>query len=869
MLLPATLTHALERGATVLTASAEQARAIHTAWGITQRRAGRRSWPTPDVLSAQAWVTRCWSQAIAVDASGTLPQIPSVTQDHALWERVVLADAGARSLLQPFGAVRAARRAWQRLQDWNIRLPHEREGASDETATFSRWARDYNEELERKGWLDAARAPWRWDQLEGVRLPGEVVFAGFDTRAPAHRYLGERLAARGVQVAWPATSAEVSSGVQLALPDAQSELEAAAQWALGELQARPDSQLLIVIPDLEQQRKQVERLFTRTLSPASALIQSDRRPVPFVIEGGSPVGDSPLVAAALTALELASGALPFEIASDWLRTPFLGGGLEAIARRARIDAQWRRVAPPEVTLWHVVRALKGRVDGDAADTDLAHALERLAETLRRPRSTPSDWSGTFALALRELGWPGTQALDEAELGALQAFKDALAELATLDGIAGAVTLDSALRSLAGLISRSRLAQRSRASGIAISGRLADPCVRYDGIWVTGLHAAAWPGPSRPDPFIAQPLQIAAGVPEATAVGTLELTRRITRSILGAAPRVVVSWPRHLADADAEPSPLLASLPTITAAEIQYGGPSYLQRVFHSRSLETLHDEQAPPLPTPAQLRGGATALQLQSNCPFRAFAQRRLRAERLERPVPGVDPRVRGSFIHRALDSLWTELRDHAVLLRQSNEERRALIEAVIAKARAEVFGRSDRWPVLLIDLECARLDALLRRWLEVESLRPPFRVLGVEQHQQWSEAGLTFTLRIDRIDQLADGRTLLLDYKTGEANANRWQGDRPEEPQMLLYATALEPAPGAVSFGLLNAEACGFDGLSSLPPALPELEAVAEWGAQLASWRKVLQRLARRVCRRRCSRRSAESTDLRALPFARALQDR
>ena len=46
-------------------------------------------------------------------------------------------------------------------------------------------------------------------------------------------------------------------------------------------------------------------------------------------------------------------------------------------------------------------------------------------------------------------------------------------------------------------------------------------------------------------------------------------------------------------------------------------------------------------------------------------------------------------------------------------------LRAVVASARAEVFGRSGRWPVPLVDLECMRLEALLRTWLEVESIRP------------------------------------------------------------------------------------------------------------------------------------------------------
>ncbi len=782
---------------------------------------------------------RCWSQALAFDDAGALPQILSATQDFALWERVVLAEADTMSLLQPFGAVRAARRAWQRVHDWNIRLPDERESATDESATFVRWCRDYLRELDRHGWLDTARAAWRLDQLDAVERPREVVFAGFDARAPVYRYLGERLEGQGTRVSWLA-AAQSSGAVRVALPDAQTELESAAQWAHAQLRSRPECELLIIVPDLEQRRAEVGRVFSRTLTPASTLIATSSSPAPFGVEGGIPLSDCPLVAAALTAFELARGALPFEIASDWLRSPFLGGDLDAIARRARVDARWRKVAPPEVTLQHLIQALNGSPGADDVDPDLVKALGRFADALRQPRATLSHWSGTFARALRELGWPGTQTLDETELLMLQAFNDALAELATLDAIAGAVAIDTAVRSLSTLASRSRFQEPAPGRGVTISGRLADPCVRYDGIWVTGLQAAAWPGPSRPDPFLPQHLQLAAGMPEASAAGTLGLAQTITRNILCGAPRVIVSWPRHLADADAEPSPLLAALPAIDAAELAPSRAlSYAQEIYQSRSLEILHDEQAPPIPTPAQLRGGTSALQRQSHCPFRAFAQHRLRAEPLERPLPGIDPRTRGSFLHRALDSLWSGLKDRDALLRLSAEERHGLVHTVVASARAEVFGRSGRWPVPLVDLEGARLEALLRNWLEVESNRPPFRVLGVEQRLQWSQVGLTFTLRIDRIDQLEDGRTLLLDYKSGEAKANHWYGDRPEETQMLLYATALERAPDAVSFALLNAEGCSFDGLSSLPPALAGLQPVPDWHAQLVSWRRVLERLA------------------------------
>ena len=43
-------------------------------------------------------------------------------------------------------------------------------------------------------------------------------------------------------------------------------------------------------------------------------------------------------------------------------------------------------------------------------------------------------------------------------------------------------------------------------------------MRFDALWVAGLHAERWPAPVNPDPLIPLELQRAAQIPEATAVG---------------------------------------------------------------------------------------------------------------------------------------------------------------------------------------------------------------------------------------------------------------------------------------------------------------------------------------------------------------
>ena len=52
----------------------------------------------------------------------------------------------------------------------------------------------------------------------------------------------------------------------------------------------------------------------------------------------------------------------------------------------------------------------------------------------------------------------------------------------------------------------------------------------------------------------------------------------------------------------------------------------------------------------------------------------------------------------------------------------------------------------------------------------------------EWHDM-LKLRLRADRIDHVADGQQLLVDYKSGKVSTNDWDGMRPKEPQLPLYA--------------------------------------------------------------------------------------
>jgi RecB family exonuclease len=99
----------------------------------------------------------------------------------------------------------------------------------------------------------------------------------------------------------------------------------------------------------------------------------------------------------------------------------------------------------------------------------------------------------------------------------------------------------------------------------------------------------------------------------------------------------------------------------------------------------------------------------------------------------------------------------------------------------------------------------VLSKWLDIERQREPFEVEQLEHGTQRARhAGLEFAVRIDRVDRLADGTRVLIDYKTGLAAAD-WRGERPDNPQLPIYALLRPEALVAVAYGRVNAGECSF----------------------------------------------------------------
>jgi len=170
-------------------------------------------------------------------------------------------------------------------------------------------------------------------------------------------------------------------------------------------------------------------------------------------------------------------------------------------------------------------------------------------------------------------------------------------------------------------------------------------------------------------------------------------------------------------------------------------------------------------------------------------------------------------------------------LLELSSDAVQAVIESAIEaglRQRAPAFR--DELGEQFREVERRRLAPILAAWLEEERKRAAFAVVALEEKRECEIAGLRVNITRDRVDQLVDGRRVVLDYKTGEIKRNLWEGDRPDDPQLPLYAVAeQEAAVAGVAFAQLKVGQIGFRGVQSHNGLLPGTKCSADW--QKTSW--------------------------------------
>ncbi|MDP1982070.1 MAG: PD-(D/E)XK nuclease family protein [Sulfuritalea sp.] len=856
----------------VLCATARLAVSLRQAHGELQMARGATVWRALQSSTPALWLEALVSRALLrgeIPPAGVPGTFLTWAQERSLWEQAIAADAGAAAeLFDREGMALAAMEAASLQSIWRIEVAEALH--TEEYRAFLRWRERVDAACRAGGWRSADEAlAWRIECIaRGLGgLPARLGLAGFIAPDPRVSRLLVVLEARGVelfQVDFGRGDSAPALGAEL--PEAEAECLAAVRWARERLAHDGSARVRIAVADLPARRQLLESALEDALHPDAvgagwAALERD-----YAFVAGSPLAAAPLVDVALRLLQVF--VHPRRVAQAELGALLCGAGWSADVdeadARARIEGGLREMLPPETSLERFVRAV-GRLVGDeraklVAPRLLAHlaALQDGARTAPR-RQAPSAWGRAFGELLEALGWPGQRVLLPAEAAACDELRAALGGLVALDALLGRVDAGEALRQLQRHCrDQAFAAPRRRPVRVEICSlddALAGP---VDALWVMGMNEGAWPPAPRPNPLLPAELQRRAGIPTARA-DSLAAQAQSLQALWGAsAAEVVFSWAQRDGERPLRPSPLLAgiALGEFSMADEARPANAPLERIDNA-VMERVNDSRAPPVGATERVRGGTALLAAQAVCPAWGFYQFRLGAAVLPAPTFGLDAMARGSLLHAALEEFWRG-RGLADLLQMDEGMRSAEIQRVVAQALAEFDRReTEPLPPRLRQLEDERLQALLAVWLEVEAQRASFRVIACEEKHELDIEGLPVRVVIDRIDELDDGRLVVIDYKSGRSvSADSWADPRIGEPQLPIYAALAFPdrEVAAVALARVTRDEPGFLGVAQSDSLLPELKSLdaqrrryaedefPDWSTLRGLWAERIREVAREV---------------------------
>ena len=861
MLHPKGTTHteiieALNRGASVVTANKRLAGVTRQIFENANLEKGLEVWPTPQIMPWNVWLQNTWEEAVISGVLAEPALLLTPQQELHIWKEIITKAFVDNPLLQVNGTARQAQQAWQLMQTWQLTLDTDAFSHNDDSKEFNKWASEFERLCLEKNWLSLARLS---DELHNnakkgnLAVANELVLFGFDELTPQQQSFLSVLVTSGCNITWLQLAGLQSKTARVACNDSRHEAETAARWARQCIDDNPKATIGIIVPELQSKRTIIMQALDEALLPQALNPTEHNVTRPYNISLGLPLTSYPIIDTALKLLGLLQPTISLQDAGMLLRSPFIRGWQQEASARSLLDATLRKVVGELEISLKTIRYYANKTDKPFSCPELVKNIDawnKVANKIKG-KENAGQWAEKFADLLKAFGWAGGRTLSSDEYQATEAWRDLLVSFATLDAVTDTMTASTAVSHLRSIAKDRTYQPQTGNLPIQVLGVLEAEELQFDHLWVMGLHDGIWPSSPHTNPFIPMSIQREAGLPHSSEDKELQAARRATERLLTSANEIVVSYPKRDGDNELRVSSLIKEVHEVELDTLKLSQTDTWTEIIHNNAkVESLEIDPAPPLGE-VVAKGGSSILKHQANCPFRAFAELRLGARALENADIGLSAMEKGNLIHTILENVWKKLVKQESLLAMESSNLNKLVEEITNEAVEKIAWRypqtfSERFK----KIERERLCLRILQWLELEKQRIPFEVIGKEDEVFVTLNGDTkIRIVIDRIDQLEDGRKLVIDYKTGVVSPGQWFSDRPEDPQLPLYSMATEGDIAALAIAQVRAGEMVFKGVAEEAGLLPKVNSFDKlrvknlkesWEEVLEEWKSTMNKLAK-----------------------------
>lgn len=706
----------------------------------------------PNIMPYESFLTRMYERLLNSEANHSLPALLNHFQFHLLVTETIKQnhpDLYNESLIQ------SIIESWKRCANWTIEIETKIFSTNHQTRLFCQWVTEIQRRLKNIN----ALAPL---QLAGflkkycLTLPcKEIIWYGFDDLTPEQQSIQSWLENNACINTIKDIEANTCTIQMYAAHNEQDEQQQWLEWL--KRQRRSGKKLGVILPDLSEKAEAIHRLMRRNFQEEE-----------FNISLGRSLAAYPLVAHAMCCLSLSADTrLNSREIKILLHTPFIGEAQSEFHGRTQLLNEQTLMQQRQLTLNSFLRIC-------ASHAPLL--CKRLRNLKAYPVSaSPFEWADHFDTRLQYMGFPGDNSLNSSTYQCYQRLIKALNEFRSLTLVCPQMKQQEAVKQFHNLLQRIVFQPQASATAyIHLTGLLEASGIPYDGLWISGLTDLTLPQAVNYSPFIPVAIQQQHQMPHASFEREYKLAKTMLDRFLRTSKELIASYPKLSGEQPCLPSPFLSGSKIFTSFEITHASPV---------SMELWEETYCIPLQEKEPLHGGSGILSNQAKCPFRALAAHRLHCEGIIREQDGLEKREQGTFIHQVMEQIWRKLKTQAQLLQLSDSELDKIIHQVCDEVLSPRYTPEiESIDAYTLNIERERLIKLAKNCLELDKQRPPFEVCAIESDNFYTIGSHRLRIKIDRMDQEASGNKWLIDYKSSIPTLP-WDKERPEEPQLILYA--------------------------------------------------------------------------------------
>jgi ATP-dependent helicase/nuclease subunit B len=765
------------------------------------------------IQSLQTLTDHLWHHLSMVD--GELPIVVSKPQAHLLWLKAI-SDDPEQIQFQLNKTARLAASAWQILREWDLDeevLLSEKDNSNTEAflkwlSAFQRFMGKWIIGVERLGYLSQHAL------LSSIFHYQRVIYVGFDTLTPQFKNFCDILNQYDISASeW--TLADNKPEIKAyGMPSENDELYHVADQIKAYLKHYPHHHVGVICHSLQTKHKAITRVFDEILGEPNTISENISRP--YTISGGMSLFDVPIIndMLAIVSLKVVSD---YEVISQVIRSPYIEDAGEYQDVRALLDIQCRKYHYREMSLAELLGSQK-LPDNFKEVLPCLYVYQDIYTQGEYP------WATFVGLALKLLAavaWPGLPSLSSEDYQAVQQLYALFDTLQSLQAATTIVTFSGGIQQLKQLTQETLFQPESNhLAQIDVLGILEASTIVYDRIWCLEMGENAWPSASSSNALISPNILKQYAMPHCSSERELAFAQQVTQRMLRQAPVVTLSYCLWQDETEQSLSPLFQdivvenfpeeSISTLRQSEHLLGESLSSEPMMGLVSEEDYIAEMSEH--ELKEMKGGSQILQSMAQCPFRSALKHRLKLDAFPEYMTPLDAMQKGIFVHAVLEGVWREIGSSKTLQSLSDamlcENIEHCVESVVTKYE-RAMPKTLRY---LLKIEKMRLIDVIFRWLNYEKQRvEEFDVVAFEQPFVAEIDGLTLNLRIDRIDQLASGSLVVIDYKTSKnLTIQSWINSRVSEPQLPIYA--LFQDADAIAYAQVNNANMELKAISDVP---------------------------------------------------------